>query len=220
MQQTIQPVDDLVKTGFAQQMIRQFRAETVYVTSPDKLKALQVMLGNKPVKYPYLFLNVQSTSPNVDSYNPHRLSRQGIPVSLNTDNNQIQMARIVPVNFEIEVTFVTNQYSGDLSTVQGFVTRWLFARRNGALQFNVDYGLSQLSISYMLSDNVPTPPRENPADGESIYQVVTTATVHGYVSEPELGTRGKVNRIQLAEVSAAQLQALGIQSPAAKTFSF
>ena len=220
MQQTIQPIDDLIKQGFAQQMIRQFRAQTIYTTSPDKLKTLQQLLGNDPVKYPYIFLNVQSTAPNTDSYNAHRLSRHGIPVSLNTDNNQIQMARIVPVNFEIEVTFVTNEYSGDLTTVQGFVTRWLFARRNGALQFNVDYGLSQLSISYMLSDNISTPPRESPADGESVYQIVTTATVHGYVSEPELGTRGRINRIQLAEVSAEQLQAMGIQAASATTFSF
>jgi hypothetical protein len=220
MQQTIEPVDALVKAGFAQQMIRQFRAEASYTTAPDKLKALQQYLGNKTPTYPYIFLNVQSTAPNNDSYNAHRLSRHGIPVSLNTDNNQIQTARIVPVNFEIEVTFITNKYTGELDAVQGFVTRWLFARRNGALQFNVDYGLSQLSISYMLSDNVPTPPRENPADGESVYQVVTTATVHGFISEPELGTRGRVNRIQLAEVSVEQLQSLGIQRQDAKTFFF
>lgn len=220
MQQTIQPVDALIRTGFAQQMTRQFRAKSFYTTSPDKLKALQQLLGNAPVEYPYIFLNVQSTSPNNDSYNPHRLSRHGIPVALNTDNNQLQMARVIPVNFEIEVTFVTNKYSGDLDSVQGFVTRWMMVRRTGALQFNVDYGLSQLSISYMLSDNVPTPPRENPADSESVYQIITTATVHGYVSEPELGTRGRVNRIVLADVTDVQLQALGLQGANAQTFSF
>ena len=138
-------------------------------------------------------------APNLDSYLNLSLLRQGIPVRINTDNNQAQLVRLVPTNFEIEVTYITNKYSGDLDSVEGYVRRWLFARRNGSLQFNINYGMSQLSISYLLGDSVPIQPRDSPTDAESVYQVITTATVHGYVSEPELGTRGIINQIQLTD---------------------
>jgi hypothetical protein len=77
------------------------------------------------------------------------------------------------------------------------------------MNFNVDYGLTQLSISYQLVDNIPITPRENPADRESVYVITTTATIHGFISEPELTSVGKINQIQLADshpgaVSGAQ----------------
>jgi len=208
MQQTIQPVDSFIKDGFLQKVIQQFRAQALYVTSPDKLKALQTLLNNATPKYPYLFLNVQSQAPNPNSYTSHLLSRQGIPVSLNTDNNQFQLARIIPTLFEVEMTFITNAYSGGLESVEGFNRRWLLVRRNGAMQFNVDYGLSQLSISYQLGDSISIPARENPAEAESVYQVVTQATINGYVSEPVLGTRGRINNLQFGIKTSDQLAAL------------
>ena len=195
----LQPIDNFVREGFAKQITSQFRCPAIFVSSPDKTRNLQTLLGNKIPEYPYIFLAVQSMAPNQDSYLNLSLLRQGIPVRINTDNNQAQLVRLVPTNFEIEVTYVTNKYSGDLESVEGYARRWLFARRNGSLQFNINYGMSQLSISYLLGDSVPIQPRDNPTDAESVYQVVTTATVHGYVSEPELGTRGIINQIQLTD---------------------
>lgn len=196
----ISPIDDYIKEGFSQQMIEQFRCPAIFVSSPDKLRNLQTLLGNSQPSYPYIFLFVQSVGPNINSYATNRFARQGIRVALNTDNNQFQMARLIPVVFEIEVSFITDKMASDeVDSVNGFIRRWLFARRNGSLQFNVNYGLTSVSISYTLSDTVPIQPRESPTDQESFYTVVTTASVQGYVSEPELGTRGRINQIQLAE---------------------
>lgn len=197
---TILPVDSYIREGFSKQMIEQFRCPAAFATSVDELRTLLSMQGNSPVEYPYIFLRQSSVSMSKESYNPNRLSRQGIPVTINSDNTQFQMARIIPANFEIEATFHTNRMDGNaVSSVNGFVRRWLFASRNGSLQFNVDYGLTKISVSYTLSDSVPTPPRESPTDQESVYKVVATATIHGYVSEPELGTRGRINQILLAD---------------------
>lgn len=195
----LQPIDNFVREGFAKQITNQFRCPAIFVSSPDKTRNLQTLLGNKTPEYPYIFLTIQSMAPNPDSYLNLSLLRQGIPVRINTDNNQAQLVRLAPTNFEIEVTYITNKYSGDLDSVEGYVRRWLFARRNGSLQFNINYGMSQLSISYLLGDSVPIQPRDSPTDAESVYQVITTATVHGYVSEPELGTRGIINQIQLTD---------------------
>ena len=196
----LEPVDSFVRQGFASQLSKQFRCPAIYTTSPDKLRNLQTFLGNKQPEYPYIFLSIQSLGPNTDSYVTNRLARQGLQVTISTDNNQYQLVRLIPTNFEIEVTFITNKYSGhDLDCVEGFVRRWLFSRRNGSMLFNVDYGNTQLSISYTLSDSVPIAPRDTPTDQESVYQVVANATVHGFISEPELGTRGRINQIQLAD---------------------
>lgn len=196
----IQPVDNFIREGFAEQIKKQFRCPAVFVSSVDKLRNLQALLGNKSPTYPYIFLSVQDTVADVDSYATNRLARHGIPVSLNADNHQVQTAKLLPVKFEIELIYTTNKYGGvETDSVEGFVRRWLAVRRNGSLNFNVDYGLTQMSISYQLVDTIPITPRENPADQESVYAITATATVHGFISEPELGSVGRINQIQLAD---------------------
>jgi hypothetical protein len=196
----IPPIDNFIREGFTKHIQTQFRCPAMFVSSVDKLRNLQTLQGNATPKYPYIFLSIQNIQPNLESYVTHKLSKQGIPVTVNTDNNQFMLARLIPAKFEIEVTFTTNKFSSDdLDSVEGFTRRWLFARRIGSLNFNVDYGMTKLAISYTLGDTVPIQPRENPADQESVYVVTNNATVHGYVSEPELGTRGRINQIVLTE---------------------
>jgi hypothetical protein len=72
------------------------------------------------------------------------------------------------------------------------------------LNFNIDYGLSRMTVTTTVSDSLAVPKRENPADTESIYQVVANITIHGYISEPSLQTRGRINQIVLAEGPALQ----------------
>lgn len=192
----IQPVDDLVRAGFQQKVVEQFRCPAHYTTSPDKLASLKTLLGNEQPQYPYLFMTVQSGAPNVDWYTSRRLARYGVPVTMSDDKKQMFYARLLPHNFEMELTFVTNKYSGGLESVEGFQRRWMFGRRNGFLQYRINYGLTALDIAVVLNDTVSLPLRENPAEQESVYQVVATATVKGYMSEPELGSRQRVLEIE------------------------
>lgn len=200
MQQQIKPVDDLIKEGFAQRIKKQFRAPAIFVSSPDKLKLLQQLQGNVPVEYPYIFLLVQAVNAAPERYNTNRLSRQGVRVQLNTEGNQYSMARVIPINFDIEVTFVTNKYSGvDTNSVDGFARRWMFARRNGSLNFMVNYGMTNFPVTYTVAESLQIPVRENPADQESVYPVVGNISLQGYISEPVLGTRGRISQIVLSE---------------------
>lgn len=197
METVIQPVDSFIREGVARKLTEQFRAPAIFVSAPDALKNLKLMLGNKQPEYPYIFLRQQSVAPNPDSYNAHRLVREGVPVQFS--KNQFSMARILPVNFMVELTFITNKQSGDLDSVEGFTRRYLFMRRNGAMSFTVGYGMTSLPITYTLDESVTTSPRENPADAESIYTLVTNLTIHGYISEPSLGTRGRIQDIILSD---------------------
>lgn len=199
-QTTIEPVDTFIQAGLCQNMTQQFRVPAIFVTSPDALAQQKAQLGNKQPEYPYLFMYIQSFGPNTDSYMTNRLARHGIPVQVNNDNKQIQVAKLIPTNFETEVTYVTNKYDGlDTDSVKGFVRRWLTTRRNGALNFQTKYGLTSLAISCTMADVLQIPKRDNPADAESMYSVVTNVTVHGFVSEPALGTRGRIQQIVLSD---------------------
>lgn len=196
----IPPIDNFIREGFTKQIHKQFRCPAIFVSSIDKLRNLQTLQGNSPPKYPHIFMAIQNVTHNVESYMTHKISRQGIPVTVSDDNRQFSMARLMPVKFEVEITYITNKFSGeDLDSVEGFTRRWLFARRIGSMNFNVDYGMTSVSISYALGDTVPIQPRENPADQESVYSVVTSATIYGYLSEPELGARGRIQNIILTD---------------------
>jgi len=199
MQTQLQPVEAFVREGFANKVKEQFRAPAIFVSSPDKLRNLQVLLGNRPPEYPYIFMVQQSKAANPDGYASNRLARQGVPVRLSTDGHQYDMVRVIPTNFDIELTFITNKYDGGLDSVDGFSTRWLFNRRNGASLFTVNYGLANFPVSYTISDSITVPQRESPTDQESVYQVVGNILLHGWVSEPVLGTRGRVNQIVLSD---------------------
>lgn len=199
-QTTIKPVENFIRAGLSQKMTEQFRAPAIFVTSKDMVANLKAHLGNNQPTYPYLFMYINSLGPNPDSYNSHRISRFGIPVTVNDDNKQMQTAKLFPTKFEVEATFVTNKYEGvDQDSVDGFVRRWFFCRRNGDLNFLVRYGLSNLSISYILGDNLTIPQRESPADVEATYQVVANLTLNGFLSEPALQQRGRIAEIVLGD---------------------
>jgi hypothetical protein len=194
----IQPVDTFVREGFAKKMTEQFRAPTLFVTSPDVLPSMKTALGNQTPSYPYIELRQQSVSDNPDAYVTHRLVRQGLAVQYS--KNQFDMVRILPANFTVEATFVTNRHSSnDTNSVDGFVRRALFARRNGSLSFQINYGMTVLPITYTIDGNISTPPRESPTDLESVYKTVLNIVVHGYVSEPSLGNRGRVQQVYVGQ---------------------
>jgi len=213
----IQPVDDLVRAGFQQKLIEQFRCPVTWTTSPDKLAALKTMLGNEQPVYPYMFLTIQNTSPNIDSYMSHRLARYGIPVAISDDRKQQFYVQLHPQNFEVEVTFITNKYSGDLEAVEGFVRRWMFSRRNGYLQYRINYGQTTLDIASQLTETLSIPQRENPAEQESVYQVVATATIKGYIGEAVLLAR---QRILEVEIDTKVASATGLGSADVQFFPF
>ena len=183
-------------------MQQAFQATSVYQTSPDRLRALQAAQNGKTPEYPFVFLNVQTWSAASGGYHSRRLSTEGLPVRLTTDNGQVELVRVIPTNFEVEVSFVTNAYDTlgtKVVSVKDFARRWLFCRRNGALNFTVNYGMTNFPITCVLGENVTTAPRETPVDAEPVYTANTTLTVQGYVSEPVLGNRGRIKDIILSE---------------------
>lgn len=195
MNQTIEPIDKFVLSGFSDQISANFKCPCVYVTGPDKVPTLARVLGDVP-KYPYMFFSILSWGSNTDSYLSTKTAREGLQITAANTRNQAQMVHVLPAKFEIELTYVTNKHDGsDTTALLGFARKWLLLRRVGALSFVVNYGLTQFPIHCILSDTVPFAPKESPTEGEAVYQAVVQATINGYISEPVTTTDGIVSEV-------------------------
>lgn len=198
-QTTIQPIDYLVLAGFQERFQQVFGAvKCAYINANDKTKILQRIFGEgQQIEYPYAFFEIQHVEVNTQSYNSGYLSRRGIVINVDSDST-VQTARIMPTNFELEITFVTNKFqSVEQGSVMSFARRWLMARRNGYLKSSVNYGTKQFGVGVTLDESVNIPSRGNITDTETSMSIVTRAMIHGYTSEPVLGQKGKVNQFNV-----------------------
>lgn len=192
----IKPIESFVFDGILKRFTEVFQCRALLTTSTDKARSLERVFSGAPVEYPYAFLTVQSMSHNKESYQSPTLTRRGVRIA--TQDNQIMTARVLPTNFNIEVEFHTNKFSGiEATTVTGYARRWLFAYKCGYLKFNIRYGQLETRIGVTLDESVPTPPLENKVETEAVYKIVSNLVVHGWSSEPIVGSTGRVNEIDL-----------------------
>jgi hypothetical protein len=201
MSQTkIIPIDELVRAAFQQRFQQVFNCKCAFINQNDKTKILERIFGQgEPLTYPYAWFTIQSISANNDSYNPHQMGRRGMVLNVSS-NSSINTVRVMPTNFDIEVNYVTNKSdSVEQGSVMAFARRWLLARRFGYLKFSINYGNLNFGIQVTMDETVPFPQRENITETETKYDVVLHANIHGYTSEPVIGSQGKVNKVNLTE---------------------
>jgi len=226
MSQTkIIPIDEMVRAGFQERFQQVFNCKCAFINQNDKTKILdRIFAQGEDLTYPYAWFTIQSVSANNDSYNPHPLGRRGMVLNV-ASNSSVNTVRIMPTNFDIEVNYVTNKSdSVEQGSVMAFARRWLLARRFGYLKFSINYGRMNFGIQITLDESVPFPQRENIGEAETKYDVVLHAVIHGYTSEPTLGTQGKVNKINLTEgIKLANGQVVSLTSGkvvSTQTFTF
>lgn len=195
-QVTIQPLEELILAGFQSRFQQVFSCLAIYTTSSDKTRLIQRVFNGKTITYPYAFITLQNISANTNSYNSNSLARNGLIAY--SKNDLAYRTKLIPTNFEIEIEYVTNKFQGtEAGSVLTFIKRYLFARKNGYLKFNVNYGRLAISVSVTLNNSTNTPVRENLLESESVYKVTNTVTIHGYISEPALGTIGVIQNIEV-----------------------
>lgn len=197
----ITPIEQFVFDGIVKRMQQTFNCQTIFTTANDKTKTLARLREGSGVQYPYIFLTITSFARNAESYATNRLARKGVMAIVGEE--QGLTVRLLPANFEIDVEFITNKYDGiEQGSVKAFARRWLFAQRCGYLKFNIMYGRLQVPIAVTMSESVPITPLENKVETESAYKITTTLTIHGWLSEPALGTEGIVTNLIVDEVMA------------------
>lgn len=195
----VKPIEDFVFEGLSKRIQQVFQCICIHTSSNDKTKALERVFEGRSVQYPYIFMIVQTLGPNTESYATNRMARRGLLTTVH--DGFAQAVRMMPANFEIQIEYVTNKFqSVEQGSVIAFARRWLFARRCGYLKFNIKYGRLALWISSTLNDSVTIPELGNKVETESAYTATVNLTVHGYISEPDLGTQGIVQELVVNEV--------------------
>lgn len=195
----IVPAESLIMQGLVERFQQVFNCVCAFGNTFDRIKVLEKLLEGKKVKYPYAFLNMQSLSQNTDSYATNVMARSGVEAYVMDSENAMYKVRLIPASFEIEVVFTSNEFFGNSQrSIMEFTRRWLFARRNGYLNFNVNYGSNlALRISNTLSESISMPTMENKTERQSDYDLTTSLVIHGYVSEPKLSQVGIVTDFQV-----------------------
>ncbi|EMI5828672.1 hypothetical protein ROB59_000276 [Staphylococcus aureus] len=198
----IAPIDFFVFEEFQSRFQQVFNcSKCAFINTHDKTAQLQKLFGKgKPLTYPYAYFEVKKISENIDSYNPHQMMRRGMVLNVNSGST-IQTVRVLPTDYEIDITYVTNRFqSVEQGSVIAFSRRWLMARRLGWLKGSIDYGRMQFGIGITMDSSISTPSLGNIVEAETAFAVSVSATVHGYTSEPVLGEQGKINTINVIDL--------------------
>lgn len=196
----IQPIDTFVLAELQKRVQQTFGAvKCAYVNANDKVRIMQRVFGEgNQITYPYAYLVIKDMRANTQSYNAGYLSRRGLVMNVSS-NDTYQTVRIMPVDFHIELTYVTNKFhSVEQGSILAFARRLLMARRNGFLKFSIDYGTKQFGVGVDIDENVSIPSRENITENETSMEITVPLTVHGYISEPVLGEKGKIGKFNVS----------------------
>lgn len=201
-QKKIPPVDTLVTKGFNERFQQVFDcSRCAFVQANDKTKILERLFGQgKPLTFPYAYFVIRRISYGTDTWNPHQWARRGI-IFAPPESGSIRAARMVPADFEIEVTYVTDKFDSvtDQGSVRSFVRRWMLAHRAGYLKFNIQYGRLMFRVGATLAKDITIPERENVTDNEIKLEINTSVTLHAYVSDPAVVERGFVEEFLVTE---------------------
>lgn len=196
----LRPVEELILSGVAKRFQQVFDCLPVITNTYEKVRVIKQLFDGKPVVYPFATIIVRSVYPNTESWNTNYMARRGLQAVVHDSNNAAYTVRLLPTCFDLDIEYHTNQFNLGLSnSVLAFAKNWLFARRNGYMKFDAQYGRLNLKIQSDLDANVVLPTLENTADEEPVYVVRASMTVKGYMSQAELGTIGIVQDVEVTE---------------------
>lgn len=186
----LDPIETFIFSGLQQRFLEVFEAKSIWVTSSDKAKLLQKLFGTSgssandlQVTYPYAFLTLGTVAVAENRQSRKALGLYGLQTAVITDDaKRAYRVKVAPVDFTVSVEFVTNNYQDVLR----YVNTWIFARDNGWLKFNIQYGQALASVSLDMDSSLSIPQREADLSNVQDYTVASTLVIQGYMSFPVL----------------------------------
>lgn len=185
----LDPIEKFVFAGFQKLFLSYFECPCIWQTTDAEDRSLNKLFNRDSgtdaksvVPYPYAFLKVQSYAEDPSRLNLNRMAVRGLTIVPTQDTKRSYRVHLIPVDFAVNVKFVTNKYAD----VQQFASRWLFAKLRSYLKFNVVYGRATFTITCLPESNVsiPLPPASNEEIIE--YPVEVSVIVKGFISEAVL----------------------------------
>ena len=206
-------IDSAVLAGFVQRFQQVFNCKCAVTYEFEKTKVLERIFGQgQPLEYPYAWFEIQSIGHNKEWYSTQLMVRKGRIVTIDSGST-VQRVRIMPANFDLGITYVTNKFdSVEQGSITAFARRWLLAYRGGYLKFTINYGNLVLNVALTMPETLTIPTRENVVETETSYKLTTNLTLHGYISEPIFAQGGKINTINVnSSIPGVNLKTVGSQ---------
>lgn len=207
------PIDQMVLAGFQQRFQQVFNCKCAYANEFEKTKVLERIFGQgQPLEYPYAWFEVQNVGHNKEWYSTQLMVRKGLVVSVDSGTT-VQKVRVMPCNFDLAITYVTNKFdSVEQGSVLAFARRWVLAYRGGYLKFTINYGRLAFNVALTMPESLAIPTRENVVETETSYKLTANLTVHGFLSEPVFAQGRKTNTVNVqATIQGVNPQIVGSQ---------
>lgn len=191
------PIEHLIYEGLTQKLTKLFGTAAVVSMSNDRRKLLEKAKQGKAITYPQLLVLPKGYEENDRGLNRFYLARYGMDAIFDDSGNRYRV-RLKPTLMNFEVTFITNDSGFTEKTgVQNFAKKWLFAKDNGHLKFDINYGSLKVSVHIEMDGSVGFNEAESVDQGPKEYHCVVNLTVQGYVSDPQLVLVGTVAELEV-----------------------
>lgn len=200
----LDPVEKFIFSGLQERALEVFEAKSIWATSTDKTKLLQKLFGNvatgateTKVSYPYMVFTLGTLAQNETRGNLKAQLMYGLQsaIKMDDDMKRVFRAKLLPIDFTTSVEYVTNNFNDVLR----YANTWMFARSNGWLRFNVQYGDAVLSIGTEMDNNLTIPQRDSDLSNVQEYTVTSSLTLQGYMSFAVLQEQQIVDTVQVNE---------------------
>lgn len=199
MQQKLPAVEDRIFGGFQEQYHKVFGCDIVITQASDAIKVLQQRREGAQPTYPFAHAKATTISSpeTADHYVSRYLLRKGLVVNVGPGGNTAVNVRLLPVIFNLDITYETNAAAGE-NSVLWYTKRWLMACRMGLFKFAIDIGRLRVKIGVTGDVTVTVPSdRPSPSEEESGYKIQTQAQIKGYMSEVQLAQAGELVTLNL-----------------------
>lgn len=203
MDNSITPVEDLIRAGFAQRFYETFGYPLNYTTSVDKKAMLARLKGQAPSRGdPFAFATPSEVSIDEARYSPVTLLRRGIASQASHDHVMTYRAHLLPTINTFQFTLLAQS----ITEVTDFAKAWLFSCLRGHLKFSVTYGVVDLDVHVDLDRNVSIPARTDAVTEENHFELTATFRIFGYLSENQLRKVQAVTEVVVEGFAASEEQ--------------
>jgi hypothetical protein len=195
---SVRPVEEFVFQGLAKRFQQVFDCICVYTNTYETMRAVQQIFDGKPVQYPFAIMRIDGMRMTENTWNTQQMARKGLITSIQDDGKNAWAVKLMPATFTIGIEYHTNQFDLSLNnSVLAFAKSWIFARRNGFLKYEVQYGNLALQILPQLDNDLQIPSMDNQANKEAVFVVKANIQLLGWISQAHLGTENLVKEINV-----------------------
>lgn len=209
-------ISSYIEQGLASKFEMIFDFPMLYVESANRKEVLSKRRAEE--SYPFCFASLDNFSINRQSYNAKALLRLGLKSQSTDDRVNTYSLNLTPVKtvYSLAILFQTRD------EVKRFANNWLMASISKSLNFSITYGVGEIDIHCLLSENLSMPKPEIGIAETREFELLTQIEVDGYANR-ELRKEQAATSVDtegvLKDLAQSQLDALSAR-PDSQVFLF